>query len=174
LLGRLRHESGRSAEAIEALAHALALEPTLPDGQFQLGLALMACGRGADATGAFMSALNRTPNAPNVLAKLAWVLATHPDEKLRRGEEAVFLANRANILTRSSEPEILDALAAALAEQKQFDDAITTATQAAALARKSGDEKRAAQIESRAAQYRTRSAVRDMSLAGADAAELHH
>jgi len=173
LLGRLLLENGKPAEAIEPLARAVTIDPSVEDGHYQLGLALMASGRGADATRAFTAALQRTPNAANVLAKLAWVLATHPDAKLRRGEDAVFLANRANLLTKSSEPEILDALAAALAEQKQFDEAATTAAQAATLARKSGDDKLAAQIESRAAKYRTRSAVRDQSLAGADAAEIH-
>jgi len=173
LLGRLLHETGKHAEAIEPLLRAVTIDPTLEDGHYELGLALMSAGRGAEAAGAFMAALQRTPNAPHVMAKLAWVLATHPDEKFRRGEDAIFLANRANVMTKSTSPEILDALAAALAEQKQFDDAATTAAQAATLARKSGDVKLAAQIESRAAQYRTRSAVRDMSLAGSDAAELH-
>jgi protein O-mannosyl-transferase len=173
LLGRLLLEDGKPAEALEPLARAVTIDPSVEDGHYQLGLALMASGHGADALRAFTAALQRTPNAPNVLAKLAWVLATHPDAKLRRGDDAVFLANRANLLTKSSEPEILDALAAALAEQKQFDDAATTAAQAATLARKSGDDKLAAQIESRAAQYRTRSAIRDQSLAGADAAEIH-
>lgn len=173
LLGRLMLENGKPADAIEPLARAATIDPSFEDVHYQLGLALMSAGRGADATRAFMAALQRTPNAPNVLAKLAWVLATHPDAKLRRGEDAVFLANRANVLTKSTQPEILDALAAALAEQQQFDDAAATATQGAALARKSGDGKLAAQIESRAAQYRTRSAVRDLSLAGADAAEIH-
>ena len=173
LLGRLLLETGKPAEAIDALARAVAIAPGFEDSHYQLGLALMATGRGAEAAGEFMAALQRSPNSPHVMAKLAWVLATHPDDKLRRGEDAVFLANRANVLTKSTNPEILDALAAALAEQQQFDDAATTAAQAATLARKAKDEKLAAEIESRAVQYRTRSAVRDLSLAGADAAELH-
>jgi tetratricopeptide (TPR) repeat protein len=172
LLGRLLLENGKPADAIEPLARAVAIDPSFEDCHYQLGLALMSGGRGEDATRAFMAALQRTPNAPHVLAKLAWVLATHPDAKLRRGEDAVFLANRANVMTKSTRPEILDALAAALAEEKQFDDAATTAAQAAELARKSGDEKLAAQIESRAAQYRTRSAVRDISLAGVETGDL--
>jgi Flp pilus assembly protein TadD len=169
MLGRLLHESGRSAEAVAPLVRAVTIEPSLADGHHQLGLALMSSGRGADAAGAFMAALQRTPNAPDVMAKLAWVLATHPDEKARRGEDAIFLANRANVLTKSTRPEILDALAAALAEQKQFEDAAETATKGAAIARSAGDAKLAEQIESRAAKYRTRSAVRDSSLAGVDA-----
>jgi Flp pilus assembly protein TadD len=173
LLGRLLHESGKSAEAIEPLIRAVTIDPMLEDGHHQLGLALMASGRGADAAGAFMAALQRTPNAPHVMSKLAWVLATHPDEKFRRGEDAIFLANRANVMTKSTRPEILDALAAALAEQKQFEDAATTATQGAALAREAGETKLAEEIESRAAKYRARSAVRDASLAGTDLSEVH-
>jgi len=172
LLGRLLHETGRSAEAVEPLLRAITIEPTHEDGHYQLGLALMSAGRGAEAAGALMAALQRSPNAPHVMAKLAWVLATHPDPTFRRGEDAIFLANRANVMTKSTRPEILDALAAALAEQKQFEDATTTAEQAATLARKSGDAKLAEQIEARVAKYRARSAVRDSSLAGADAGEV--
>jgi tetratricopeptide (TPR) repeat protein len=171
MLGRLANESGRPAEAVEPLKRAIGIDPTLVDAYHQLGAALMASGRGGEAAEVLMYALRRAPNSPDVLAKLAWVLATHPDEKLRRGEDAIFLANRANQLTNSSKPEILDALAAAQAEQKQFDDAATTATQAATLARKSGDAKLAERIESRAAKYRAHSAVRDSSLAGTDVGE---
>lgn len=168
LLGRLLQENGRSADAIAPLNRAVLIAPALADGHYQLGLALMASGRGAEAAGALTAALQHNPNSPDVMAKLAWLLATHPDATLRRGEDAMFLASRANTMTNATRPEILDALAAAQAEQQQFADAATTATAAATLARAAGDARLADQIESRAATYRTRSAVRDMSLAQTD------
>ena len=95
----------------------------------------MGCGRGTEAASVLLVALQRNPNSPEVLARLAWVLATHPDGKFRRGEDAMLLATRADQLTGSKNPDVLDALAAAQAEQKQFDDAAETAANAAKLAR---------------------------------------
>jgi Flp pilus assembly protein TadD len=169
MLGRLLQETGQSAAAVEPLQRAIAIEPAHGDAYYQLGMALMGSGHGAEAASVFMVALQRTPDSADVLAKLAWLLATHPNEKFRRGEDAMFLASRANELTNASKPEVLDALAAAQAEQKQFNEAAVTATKAAQLARDAGNVKLADQIESRAAKYRTRSAVRDMSLAETDA-----
>ena len=175
LLGRLLNESGRPADAVAPLTRAVTIAPALADAHYQLGLALMASGRGAEAVAALTEALQANPDSPDAMAKLAWLLATHPDARLRRGADAIALAERANVMTRAARPEILDALAAAMAEQQQFADAAATAATAATLARAAGETKLADQIESRAARYRTRSAVRDLSLAGVDAAaEVPH
>jgi hypothetical protein len=75
-------------------------------------------------------------------------------------------------LTRSASPQVLEALAAAQAELRKYDEAAATADRAAKLARDAGDAALADKIESHAAKYRVRSAFRDQSLAGADAAEV--
>ena len=123
LLGRLLHENGQSADALGPLARAVTIEPTLEDGHYQLGLALMSTGHGADAVRAFMIGL-----------------AAHAQLARRAGEARVGAGDapgretpprRRRDLPRQPRqradqidpPEILDALAAALAEQKQFDDA---------------------------------------------------
>ena len=60
--------------------------------------------------------------------RLAWQLATDPDENLRNGIEAVKYAHRARLTDDSS--ATLDTLAAAYAEAGQFADAIKTQTSA--------------------------------------------
>ena len=112
------------------------------------------------------------PNSPEALQSLAWILATHPNASLRNGNEAVYLASRAQEITQSKSPEALDALAAALAEQGEFDRAVQTAHNAADLAQRSGKAKLAASIIWRIGQYRARAAYRDQTLvAGADVGE---
>jgi tetratricopeptide (TPR) repeat protein len=172
MLGRLMLESGKPSAAIEPLARATAIEPTHPDAHALLGVALMKAGRGSDALAPLMTALRVNPNSTDVMSHLAWLLATHPDARLRNGDDAMFLASRADALTKSASWEVLDALAAAQAEQGNFDQAVRTADKAAQLARIAGETTLAGKIESRAARYRARSAVRDASLAGTDLGDV--
>src|SRR5439155_22861794 len=127
LEGVLLLECDRPTEAIAPLKQAVALAPSNADAQYRLGLALMQSGHGAAAVGPLMKAVELSPNSPEPLARLAWVLATHPDEKRRSGADALALAQRANALSKEPSAEALDALAAAQAEQKQFSDAAQTA-----------------------------------------------
>jgi Flp pilus assembly protein TadD len=64
------------------------------------------------------------PKGPLALRRLAWILATAPDARLRNAPRALALATRACALTAKKDPECLDALAAALAEAGDFDEAV--------------------------------------------------
>jgi tetratricopeptide (TPR) repeat protein len=55
---------------------------------------------------------------------LAWLLATSPEEELRNGPEAVQWAEQACEVAQNSDPEVLDTLAAALAEAGRYREAI--------------------------------------------------
>ena len=72
------------------------------------------------------------------LNNLAWRLATSKDSSLRNGTRAVQLAEQACELTHQRVTLAVGTLAAAYAEAGRFDDAITTAQKACALAEKSG------------------------------------
>ena len=74
------------------------------------------------------------PYFPEALNNLAWILATHPDETIRNGKEAVRLAERACEKTERKIPLMLGTLAAAYAEAGRFDDATSTAKEAEKLA----------------------------------------
>ncbi len=170
MAGVLLIELNRPDEAAQSLHRAIELEPDNADTYYRLGVALMNCGRGTAAVAPLMTAVKLAPTSPEPLYHLAWLLATHPDAKVRSGPDALFLANRAAELTKEHSPDALDALAAAQAEQRQFDDAAETAARAAKLAREAGKASLADQITARAERYRAGRAVRDQSLTSADAA----
>jgi tetratricopeptide (TPR) repeat protein len=93
------------------------------------------------------------PRSAPLSAKLTWVLAACPDPRLRDGARALVLARQACAATASRDPAMLDALAAALAETGQFDQAARTANQAVQLARRARRSDLAAAIEQRALAY---------------------
>ena len=71
---------------------------------------------------------------------LAWILATHREDKFRNPDEAIQLAQRACELTNYQDPGSADILAAAYAAAGRFDDAVATAEKAVQLTA-SGDNK---------------------------------
>ena len=74
------------------------------------------------------------PDFSNVCNSLSWLLSTCPDSGIRDGRRAVELGRRA--LENSIEPtraECLDTLAAALAENGEFTEAIATENEAISL-----------------------------------------
>ena len=70
-----------------------------------------------------------------VVTRLAWLLATHEDPRGRDGRAAAELARLACEATSYGDLQSLDALAAALAERGQFEQASETAERAVRLAR---------------------------------------
>lgn len=165
-------EAGETEPAIKALANAVARDPRKADAQYRLGVALMQIGQGASAVAPLMNAVQLAPNSPDALTRLAWLLAAHPDARLRQGGDALYFAQRADELSDHKSPEALDALAAAQAEQMQFDLAVETARKASELATKAGKPDLASRIDARIESYRLRRGVRDGSLAGAETGEV--
>jgi hypothetical protein len=71
-------------------------------------------------------AIRMAPNHTAGYAVLAWIQATSPDDKVRNGKQAVDNARRAYQLSllRERDPVLLATVAAALAENGQFDEAV--------------------------------------------------
>lgn len=86
------------------------------------------------------TAVQIKPNQADALNNLAWILSTCPDEKVRDGERAVKLAERACELTHDRSAKFLSTLGAAYAEAGRFDDAIATIEKAGALAQQTGQD----------------------------------
>lgn len=102
--------------------------------ELQLAEALNAKHRYAAALWHYRSALDHNENSVAALNNAAWLLATAPNPRLRDGKTAVALASRACELTDYKQPFFIGTLAAACAEAGRFDEAITNAQKAHALA----------------------------------------
>jgi Tfp pilus assembly protein PilF len=135
-------------------AESLRLKPDSPAAHYNLGTALMMQGLRETARDQFKEAIAINPDYALALTQLAWVLSTAPDERVRRPDEAVRLAQRAAALTQPPTPRVLDVLAAALAAARQYERAVTVSE--AALALTAGDETTAAGIRRRLQLYRQR------------------
>jgi tetratricopeptide (TPR) repeat protein len=137
-LGVALATKGRFDEAIENYRQAIQVNPNRPETFFHLGMTLGQLGRTREAVAQYREALRLNPNLAGALNKLAWALATSPEDELRNGAEAVRLAERACELTHYGEPFFIGTLAAAYAESGRFPEAVTTAEKAEQLASKTG------------------------------------
>jgi spermidine synthase len=100
------------------------------------------------------AAVGFDPDRVSLRLQLAWVLATCEDPALREPAEAVHLAEALAVSTHRSDASVLDTLAAALAADGRFDDAVLVATEARDLAHRTGDAPLADTLRSRLALYR--------------------
>ena len=78
----------------------------------------------AEALADHEHALKLQPQNPWPYNNIAWVLATHPQKKVRDGAKARDYANKACAMTGFRSANILDTLAAACAECGDFDEAV--------------------------------------------------
>ena len=85
---------------------------------------------------------------------LAWLLATHKENKFRNPEEAIRLAERACELTNYKDAGLVDTLAAAYAAAGRFSEAVATAEKAVKLAASTDSKERAGKIQNRLELYR--------------------
>jgi protein O-mannosyl-transferase len=125
-LGTELMQTGDANQALAAFLQASNLDPANPTIHYNAGNAYSSLHRWPEAKSEYEAALKENPNQPQLLDRLAWILATSPDPSVRNGTEAVRLAQRACELTHNSNPALLDTLAAAYAEAGQFDEAIAT------------------------------------------------
>lgn len=144
---------GRLDEAIAVFEELLRENPGHSGVRFALQQALRDAGRYAEAMRVCREGLGEPDEDVRLLQSLAWMLATCPDDGLRRGQEALALASRAERLAGQPVPEILDALAAAHAECGQFELAMQKGREALRLAREAGQTALAEQIERRVRLY---------------------
>lgn len=111
-------------------------------------------GRYAEAVQIYREALQATSNS-QIAAYLAFILATAKDDRIRNGRDAQLLAEAA-LKAEPNSPTVLNSLAAALAENGNFDEAIVVANRALANAKLTGDSAALQTTERRLAEYRAR------------------
>ncbi len=118
-----------------------------------LGHSLKRTNRPEEAVLHLRRALQLIPNSELAANELAWILATHQDDTIRKPKESLTLAQRAIKLAGQPRAGILDTLAAAQAANGDFDAAIETATQALKLAQTSGTSTLAGAVQRRIKHY---------------------
>jgi len=153
---------GRLEEGVAHLERAIALEPGYRDAYRNLGEALGALGRRGPAARAFREALRTAPRDPILLKRLAWILATAPEDDVRSDAEAMAVARLAVEVT-GGDAVALDALAAAQAESGQFADAVATVERAIAVAESAGPAELIPELRYRLDAYRGGQKFRDSS-----------
>ncbi len=94
-LGGALSAKGRFAEALAEKQEAARLTPDDSTVLHGLGLAFRDLGRFDEAEAAFRKSLVNQPDNPDPLNSLAWLLATAPDRRQRRPEDALKLARQA-------------------------------------------------------------------------------
>lgn len=148
----LRRDAG-SEPGIESLRRAAVLSPATAELHIQLARVLALRGDLGAAVQELRGALQLEPDSRVAAKDLAWILATHPDPLERNGAEAVALVEPLLATPSADTTELLNALAAAYAETGRFDEAVATASRAAAQARATGRVPIAEIIEARRALY---------------------
>lgn len=156
-LGLVFFKSGRIDEAVVQFQKELAINPNIAETCNNLGSALFQKGRLDEAAVQYQKALAIQPGlveAQNGLARIAWLLATLPDESVRNGGKALQLAAQANKLSGGENPMMVATLAAACAEVGNFSDAITIAQRALQLAQSQSNSVFADEIQTHLKFYR--------------------
>ncbi len=141
-------------EGIASLLRAIALRPGYAPAHRNLAEAYGAQGRVAHALEQYLAALQAQPDDVDLVNRAAWILSTAQDASVRNGARARQLAEHAVGLTKRQDVISLDTLAAALAEQQRFTEAVAIASEALRLARAKNDQAIVPELELRLSLYR--------------------
>lgn len=141
------------SDAVREFQTTLQLRPDDASNYESLAVAQFLSGKKSEAASTLRDGLARFPRPPRMCLRLGWLLATSTEASMRDGSQSLELAGIAVEALGPSDPQALDALAAALAENGQFDEAASTARQAADAAIRRGQAPLAQLLENRAAQY---------------------
>lgn len=127
-------QKGQVEEATNHYRLSLELEPGSAETRLQLARLLSGQGRSEEAIEQLRKVVDLAPKNVVALNNLAWMSATHQDDSVRDGTEALRLATKLHQQTGGKNPIFLSTLAAALAEVERFDDAIRATQRAIELA----------------------------------------
>ena len=137
-LGTLLVGLGRFDEAMSQYGQAAQLDPDDFRPHYLMGKTLLRQGRDAESVGKFREALRLEPQNILALTLLARVLASDENPQIRKGAEAVALAEKANDLTGSGQPFVLDILAMSYAEAGRYQEALQAEQRAIQLVQAAG------------------------------------
>ncbi len=152
---------GQLDQAVAYLQKKLQGNPASAEAHNDLGIAWSQEGKIDQAISEWQKTLELQPDNLNAYCNLVWVFATFPDDAIRSGAKAVALGEHALKLSGEKDPRIYRLLAAAYAENRQFDKAVETAQRGSELATKQGNYAAANALESNIDLYRKSLPLRD-------------
>ena len=155
--GHARYRLGQYKEALVDYEKAVELKPEDVISLTNRGDAYADLGRYKEAAADYRAAIKADAEYPRSYLGAAWMMATCPDERFRDGDLAVQAARKAAELAGTQDYRYEDTLAAALAEQGRFDEAVAALEEAL---EKFPEEQRAAG-ENRLQGYRERKPHRE-------------
>lgn len=159
-LGGVLHKMRRETEAIELFERALSIDPKHKVAHETLFLVYEANRQPKGALLALRNANAAFPKRAALTKRLAWMLATTPDDDLRDPQEALRLAE-SEISTDGGTADDLAVLAAAHAANGNFERAVEIAAQAVSIARERGDTRAGPQIQEQLDLYRSGNPYRE-------------
>ena len=132
--GHAWYQLGENEEALKDYDRALELDGQRATTFVYRAAALAEAGRYAAAADDYRAAIRLEPNSAASYQAAAWLMATCPDEEFRDAKLAVKASRRAIELRGEDEYRDQETLAAALAEDGQFDAAVKAQQRAIELA----------------------------------------
>ena len=147
-------------EATTHYLNAISADSELVEAHQNLAVIFLRTGRVAEGVRHLWNILDANPDRLRIALQLARILATYPDEEVRDAAEAVRLAQEV-ARSFSTEPFVLDTLAAAYANAGAWKPAVTVAEQAEKMAEALGEADLAAAISRRIELYKRRKPFRE-------------
>jgi tetratricopeptide (TPR) repeat protein len=147
--------TGKPDDSIRYFDEALRINKDKSEVYGNLGTAYMRLGKYGPGIYNFNKAVEQKPDSIVNLNRLAWALATVEDTSLRDANKAIDAARRACELTGNNDAEYLDTLAVTYAAAGRFEEAKATANKALSIAKSSGREDLASEIQERIKLYET-------------------
>jgi tetratricopeptide (TPR) repeat protein len=154
-LGLALAQLEETEEALASFRKALRIDPHYGKALNNLITILMKNRRFGEAVSILRQRLSESPDDLGVALGLARFLAASPDARSRNGKEAVRLARQVCRAREYRGPRALGVLAAAYAEEGQYDEAVRHASDALRLATESGMDELVRQTEAQLRLFRS-------------------
>jgi len=152
-MGTILLAAGKTDEAIGQFNESLRIKADQSVVYENLGTAYNQLGKYELAIKNWTKAIELNPGNIDALDKAGWFLAACGEESVENANQAIAYARRACELTKYAVPEFLDTLGVACAASGKFADAKAAGEKALNLARKTGKEGLASEIEKRIKLY---------------------
>jgi len=137
-LGLCLLHKGLPKDAAHQFQEAIAIDPNHAQSHNSLGTILASQGKEKEGLAEFQKALAISPSNPSFENNVAWLLATCHDHTIRDGRSALQLSEDGNRRERFLLPTHLRTLAAALAQNNQYQNACKVAEKAIQVAEAQG------------------------------------